>query len=127
MSAHRRLGCSRVTGAHRLDDRRMLGQGRSRASRNQDGAVLIANRLRVQALDESDGGPVARQLEEGRVQVAVRVRRPEEIATFEELAVTGETLAETIDAGVVDALGRLANREALEHGTRLQDLDSLLV
>jgi len=70
---------------------------------------------------------VAGQLEEHRVQVGVCVRRPEQIAALEERAVTGEAFPEAADAGVVDALGGLADREALENGTRLQDLDGLLV
>ncbi len=36
---------------------------------------------------------MAGEFEEGRVQVAVRVRRAEEIAPIEELAVTGEAFA----------------------------------
>ena len=40
---------------------------------------------------------------------------------------TGESSRRRCDAGVVDALGRLADGKALENGTRLQDLDGLLV
>jgi 3-hydroxyisobutyrate dehydrogenase-like beta-hydroxyacid dehydrogenase len=61
------------------------------------------------------------------VQVAVGIRRPQEVSTLEELAVTRQTRTQTANAGVVDTLGCLTGREALEHGARLQDLDGLLV
>ena len=65
--------------------------------------------------------------EKGRVQVGVRVRGAEQIALLEELALTSETCLEAGDARVVDSFGGLADRKALEHGARLQDLDRLVV
>ena len=70
---------------------------------------------------------MAGELEQGRVQVGVRVRCPEEVAVLEELALTRETCLETGDARIVDALGGLADGKALEDGARLQDLDRLVV
>ena len=70
---------------------------------------------------------MARELEQRRVQVGVRVRRAEEVASLEQLALARQTRPQTCDAGVVDALGGLANGEPLQDGAGLQDLDRLLV
>jgi 3-hydroxyisobutyrate dehydrogenase-like beta-hydroxyacid dehydrogenase len=125
--AHRELRLGRTAGDHGLDDRRVLGHGRRRSARDQDRAVLVAHRLRVQGVDESDSGRMAGELQQGGVQVGVRVRCPEEIPAVEELTLACETGLETGDAGMLDSSGGLADGEALEDGARLQDLDRLVV
>src|SRR5919197_2297516 len=125
--AHRQLGFVRATGDHGLDDRRVLGKRRRRSTGDQDGAVLVPHRLCVQAPDEADSGAVARELEESGMQVGVGVGRAQQVTVLEELALTGETRVKTNGARIVDARGGPADREALEDGTCLQDLDRLLV
>ena len=115
------------SGDHGLDDGRVLGDRRSRAARDQDRAVLVAHGLRAQAVDEPDRGPVAGELEERRVQLGVHVGRAEEVAALEQLTLRARGTPEPGAARVVDALGSLPDRKALEHGARLQDLDGLLV
>ena len=70
---------------------------------------------------------MARELEQGRVQLGVRVRRAEQVAELEQLALTRETCLKTGDARIVDPLGGLADGKPLEDGAGLQDLDRLVV
>ena len=127
MSPHGALRLSGVAGDDRLDDGRVLGDGGSGAARDEDRAVLVAHRLGVQALDETHGGRVAGELEQRGVQLGVHLRRAEEVARLEELALTGDAAVETSSACLVDALGGLPDGEAFENRASLQDLDGLVV
>ena len=57
---------------------------------DEDRAVLVAHRLGVQGADEAACRSVPRQLEQRRVEVGVRIRRAEEVAALEQLAVALE-------------------------------------
>src|SRR5687767_1872946 len=127
MSPHRPLRRPRVAGDDRLDDGRVLVDGGSGAARDEDRAVLVAHRLGVQALDETHGGRVAGELEQRGVQLGIHLRRAEEVAILEKLALTGDAAVETGGAYIVDALGGLPDGEALENRASLQDLDRLVV
>jgi 3-hydroxyisobutyrate dehydrogenase-like beta-hydroxyacid dehydrogenase len=127
MLTHCSLGLARTACAHGVDDRHMLGHGRSGAAGDEDRAVLVAHRLGVQALNQASGRGVVGDLEERGVQDCVRVRCAEEVAALEKLVLTGETGLEPGDSRLVDALCGLTNRKALQNGSRLQDLHGLVI
>jgi hypothetical protein len=73
------------------------------------------------------GGTVPRELEQGRVQVGVRVRCAEEVTEFEQFTLARETCLQTRGAPIVDPLGGLADGKALEYGAGLKNLDRFVV
>jgi 3-hydroxyisobutyrate dehydrogenase-like beta-hydroxyacid dehydrogenase len=127
VSAHGVLGVVRPTGDDGLDNLPVLRDGSGGPSRDQDRAVLVAHRLGAQGVDEADGGPVSRELEESGMQVRVRIRRTEEVAVLEQPAMAREACLQTPDSSTVDPLGCLTHGKPFENRPRLQDLDRFLV
>ncbi len=67
------------------------------------------------------------ELEQGGVEIGVRVRCPEEVAEHEQLALSCEIPMQACGAGIVDALRGEPDGQPFEDRAGLEDLDGLFV
>ena len=90
VGAHGALGLGGTAGDDGRHDGCVLRNRCGGATRDENRAVLVANALRVQGLDETYGCAVSRQVEQGGVEVCVRIRCPQKVVRLEQLTLALE-------------------------------------